>query len=393
MRRLAALGLVIVASAASAGPIEVASATRDPDTLIAHEWGTFTSVAGENGEAIDWWTLGGPQDLPCFVERLRTLSKSDQSGTVRMETPVVYFYSPRQTTVDVTVRFHAGTITEWYPRATVSTLAKHTPHTLRWTDVKVRPSPATAFPREAAASHYYAARATDAAPVQVGDQHEKFLFYRGVGRFAIPLAARLTGENRVVVTTKGPEPLPAVILFENRGGKLRYQARGSLAGEAAVELPARTSDFNTLAAHLETVLVAQGLYVKEARAMIDTWRDSWFEEGTRLFYIVPQSTIDAVLPLAVTPRPSAIARVFVGRVELLTPATLADVSGAIERNDVRSAARYGRFLPAIVERVLPLRQAAPDLRARADRVLAPIYTSLATPVTRCQAGASRAATR
>ena len=393
MRRLAALGLVIVASAASAGPIEVTSATRDPDTLIAHEWGTFTSVAGENGEAIDWWTLGGPQDLPCFVERLRTLSKSDQGGTVRMETPVVYFYSPRQTTVDVTVRFHEGTITEWYPRATVSTFAKHTPHTLKWAGVKVRPTPGAAFPREAAASHYYAARATDAAPVQVGDQHEKFLFYRGVGRFASPLAARLTAENRVVVTIKGREPLPAVILFENRGGRLRYQARGSLVGEAAVELPARTSDFNTLGAHLETVLIAQGLYVKEARAMIDTWRDSWFEEGTRLFYIVPQSTIDAVLPLAITPRPSAIARVFVGRVELLTPATLADVSGAIERNDVRAAARYGRFLPAIVERVLPSRQAAPDLRARADRVLAPIYTSLATPVTRCQAGASRAATR
>ena len=69
------------------------------------------------------------------------------------------------------------------------------------------------------------------------------------------------------------------------------------------------------------MLLANGLYPEEASAMIDTWRESWFEEGTRLFYIVPRPAIDAILPLAITPAPSAIARVFVGRMELVTPAT------------------------------------------------------------------------
>jgi hypothetical protein len=35
--------------------------------------------------------------------------------------------------------------------------------------------------------------------------------------------------------------------------------------------------------------MAQGLFPKEAHAMVDTWRDSWFEEGTRAFYILPAS--------------------------------------------------------------------------------------------------------
>ncbi len=36
------------------------------------------------------------------------------------------------------------------------------------------------------------------------------------------------------------------------------------------------------------MLIAQGLYQDEAQAMLETWRDSWFEEGSRLLYIVPR---------------------------------------------------------------------------------------------------------
>lgn len=43
--------------------------------------------------------------------------------------------------------------------------------------------------------------------------------------------------------------------------------------------------------------------------MIATWRDAWFEEGTRLFYLVPRSAVDAMLPLQISPAPAALARV------------------------------------------------------------------------------------
>src|SRR5688572_26990157 len=79
------------------------------DDITVHEWGTFTTVAGEDGRAVEWLPLGGPVDLPCFVISLNPLGKINipfngavpdytttrrtLKGTVRMETPVLYFYS------------------------------------------------------------------------------------------------------------------------------------------------------------------------------------------------------------------------------------------------------------------------------------------------------------
>src|SRR5205823_97019 len=80
-----------------------------------HEWGTFTSVAGENGTAITWRPFGDPTDLPCFVDRSRFVDqvrnvKGSLMGTVRMETPVLYFYASREATANVKVRFPKGVI-------------------------------------------------------------------------------------------------------------------------------------------------------------------------------------------------------------------------------------------------------------------------------------------
>ena len=36
-----------------------------------HEWGTFTSVAAEDGTAVDWVPQQGPRDLPCFGDRVQ----------------------------------------------------------------------------------------------------------------------------------------------------------------------------------------------------------------------------------------------------------------------------------------------------------------------------------
>ena len=48
-----------------------------------------------------------------------------QKVTVRMETPVLYFYSARKTTVSVAVDFPKGLITEWYPHASKSVPVPH----------------------------------------------------------------------------------------------------------------------------------------------------------------------------------------------------------------------------------------------------------------------------
>ena len=165
---------------------------------------------GVDGRAIDWLPLGGPSDLPCFVEHfnsdplVKVLSDGSRIGRggastnvayadarramaarVRMETPVLYFYSNRDTTVRVRVRFHRGLMTEWYPPAVVSQGAvsaatlrnPNQSSVIEWPSVRVTPTAPPAFPLERGESRYYAARSTDAAPLSVGDQHERFLFY------------------------------------------------------------------------------------------------------------------------------------------------------------------------------------------------------------------------
>jgi hypothetical protein len=318
--------------------------TVDPRTLTVHEWGTFTSIAGENGEAMPWRTYGGSSDLPCFVNRFDGF-KGGVQGTVRMETPVLYFYSPSALLAHVRVGFPKGTVTEWYPKA----ILDRSYTAVEWRNVGVSPNGAADFPRDGS-SHYYAARETDAAPLQVGSQKEKFLFYRGVGTFPVPLSSVVTADGKISVKNSGSDPVPAVILFENRAGKQRYRFAGALQTELSLDSESLPENSGDLFRDLQRLLVDRGLYQREARAMIETWRDSWFEEGTRLFYIVPPRAVDAILPLEIQPTPLQVSRVFVGRMELITPALVDTVREAVARGDRRALAKYGRFLAPIAKR-------------------------------------------
>src|ERR1700722_3199923 len=95
------------------------------DGLTIHEWGTFTSVAGEDGSAIDWDALGCKSDLPTFVNDFGYRGfKWRLHGTVRMETPVLYFYSEHALEAHVRVAFPQGLITEWYPQASYQVFQK-----------------------------------------------------------------------------------------------------------------------------------------------------------------------------------------------------------------------------------------------------------------------------
>jgi hypothetical protein len=71
------------------------TSTSDRSPVIVHEWGTFTSIAGADGTAVEWLPQAGPTDLPCFVERNRFNRKGGLSGTVRMETPHPVRQPPR----------------------------------------------------------------------------------------------------------------------------------------------------------------------------------------------------------------------------------------------------------------------------------------------------------
>ncbi len=370
------LSVLVAALLIAAYSADSTAAKRDPDGLVVHEWGTFTTVAGPDGTPVEWLPLSGPADLPCFVERfsprnaIKALTnvsacltydaaKRELPGRVRMETPVLYFYSPAHTRANVRVAFPQGLITEWYPRASVflppvsrATLQQpRVGSVIDWRNVEILPDVSGALPTESTGSHYYAARATDAAPVRVNGQIEKFLFYRGVAGFDVPLAAVALGGGAVRVTTRGSRELRSVMLVANTNGMLRYRLHGTLRGEATLAASSDATDRQSLRLELERALVGSGLYPKEARAMVETWRDSWLEEGTRVFYILSPRSVDEVLPLTVDPMPREVRRVFVGRMEVITPEMTEAVGRAIDNNDEAALARYGRFLGPIAERI------------------------------------------
>ena len=324
------------------------------DRFVAHEWGTFTSVSTADGRAQLWNPLNGPSELPSFVYRCAgpgcgECAKCDWT-LVRMETPVIYFYSGRDIKASVKVGFPQGRITEWYPQARV------TGQVISWGGFGVQSSAKEDFPIDQSRSHYYPARETDAAPLSLGDEQkverEKFLFYRGVGNFDLPLSVRLKDDQAIVRNTAQGE-IAQVILFENREGRSGWRIHGALKGEATIARPALGQPVEALRRELEKTLVEQGLYEKEAAAMVKTWRDSWFEEGLRVFYIVPRRETDAILPITINPQPSELARVFVGRAEIITPEMEKSILAAIKQfngdsDEARAAAvnvvrRYGRF--------------------------------------------------
>jgi len=376
-------------------------ATDDP--FVVHEWGTFTTVQGGDGEQISWMPPTSV-DLPEFVYRAEVSgtwsSKAayipkDVTAFVRMETPVIYFYSQRERVADVRVLFHGGNITEWYPQGTrVESLATRgtiaAPQTrgflIEWNRVRILASDTQEMslaklirdPRQGRGDHYYVARETDANFLRVGSlnartpiEFERDLFYRGLGYFQAPLNVSMDSSGLLSLTAREAEQISGMFLIEIRGDTMRYQKLEVAASGAASTIDPSTQPFAALGdtrqramQDLAAELVKQGLYEKEAQAMVNTWQDQWYaEEGTRVLYLLPRAWTDRTLDLQVKPQPDSVVRVMVGRAELITPAIEQELTKQIltfrtgdEKAKARAvggvrALRLGKFLSAAVTRV------------------------------------------
>jgi hypothetical protein len=181
--------------------------------------------------------------------------------------------------------------------------------------------------------HYAHAREVDAALVNIqvpenrnfyskGDYFERFLFYRGVGNFTLPLALEAHGDGAYQLTNGGTDDVRSLFLVSVRNGEVRFNTYDQINGNGTLHMTENNavSTIDDLALAVSQALVAEGLYQKEADAMVNSWRDSWFaEEGTRLLYMVPQRITDELLPLHITPQPDEIVRVLVGRMEIMSP--------------------------------------------------------------------------
>lgn len=375
-----AVPVALISLLATAG---LATKTRSHTGYVAHEWGTFTSVEAGDGTLLQWKPLESSR-LPGFVydwfkpglARLPAgqlaFTKAELLTLQRMETPVIYFYANDPVSVDATVKFPKGLITEWYPQtdrigpavtqpprlavtldkyvqkaglklgftfsSLLSTRAAMPESGARWAHVHVlgtSSQDASHLPAALSGSHYFAARETDANLLEVATattnsapERERFLFYRGVGNFETPLKVSSGTDRSVVLKNDSKEILSDLYLVTQHSGSGAFTfVRSLFPGEqrtvpensAKSLLP--TKEMSTkLEAQIERSLVEHGLYDREAAAMVHTWKDSWFEEdGIRVLYLLPRSWTDRTLPLTLNPEPRELRRVMVGRAELLVP--------------------------------------------------------------------------
>jgi hypothetical protein len=386
----------ILAATLLAASFSLNAATDDP--FVVHEWGTFTTVQDGSGTQL-WWCPPASADLPAFVHRAAlgqdnrpvTFSPKDVTALARMETPVIYFYSEQERTVDVRVLFRGGNLTEWYPQATrvaaqATRAAQYTPpaaHTrqfvIEWNDVKIlsrdtREMTLAKLIRSKAGDgdHYYIARETDANFLRVGVEHERDLFYRGLGYFQAPLAVGMSeDEQQLSLNAREPEQIDGAFLVSVHQGMMRYQKIDLPLTNAVAMIEANTQPFGVLddvrkvaMRDMAQALVSRGLYEKEALAMVNTWQDQWFaEEGTRVLYLLPDAWTHRTLPLQISPKPDTTVRVMVGRAELIVPSVERELrkqiltfSGGDARTKAQAVAgvralRLGRFLNAAIMKI------------------------------------------
>ena len=412
-RRILSAGLLACLS------VVWASASSSPEGLVVHEWGTFLSMSGSDGVSLDGM-YHEEHALPPFVHARGTAQLKRPSSVVKGETPVIYFYTPERRRVHVEVGFPGGIWTQWYPQAdlvipglTSSASSRGRDGRILW-NVELVPAgtPGVTLPETQADALWNHARQVEASyvrgtdPTRAGSPAEwdRFIFYRGLGEAPLPLDVR-PQDGRLSLAARA-DAVQHLYVIRVEGGRASYSYLPSLAPGASVTAAIPTLDTalpverfaETIADDVARRLEESGLYDKEARAMVNTWRSSYFRtDGIRVLFVLPQSWTDRYIPLRITPPPDEVVRVMVGRIEVLTPdrerraeAAVRDLASPDEQRRGRAfaiLANEGRYVEPIVRRTL---QASTDERVRglSRRLLSTDFvTDLRTALTSASTGA------
>lgn len=347
--------------------------------FTVHEWGTFTTLSGSNGKLLSGLYID-EEPLPDFTYNFQwefvatatsrpgkycdvTYSNLNlENVTVKMETPVIYFYSEKQVNnVTINVQFPGGSISQWYPERyrgeapQAARCGNASPHYLctpcatntldfktnrnGWIEWKGR----ILAPRSGALTHvdvpklWEAPRRTRSNIFEGSEtgfykgsfhyEQEKYLFYRGIGNFDIPIKTEISSNNRLVISNTG-DYVPYYLVWHKQGSKVEILGTGSLEEGCTTSVPLNNAkvpfkkymDEQEALLTFENALVTAGLYRDEARSMLATWEESYFHtNGLKVFWILPKALTEETLPLHITPGPTNIQRVLVGRNEVLTP--------------------------------------------------------------------------
>ncbi len=377
------------------------------EPFVVHEWGTFTSVHASDGTLLSGLEREEHR-LPNFVRSHAGFSPADKGWnrpvknvTIKMETPVLYFYSDRERPVKVEVGFRGGSISQWYPERTggeelpalptnitniaqlrgmapvdfgkgydgsitwdVTVLAPKSPEVInvprswetpQWPRARVDGANLVKGP----AGSVETSRADIQAPAPVV---EGFLFYRGIGNFGLPIEIKTSSDGTMRLRNTGADDISRVWVYEkslNEEAAFHFWT-GSLAAGAEQSVPLRPGMAFRWKSGFGASLILAGLTTDEASAMLATWKESYFDvPGLRVFWIVPRAFTDRILPLTITPAPDKLERVLVGRSEVLTPAFERELVDDF-RKDGGARRANDRYLLAYRERVRQLGVVLPE---------------------------------
>ncbi|MBC7537968.1 MAG: hypothetical protein H7281_04055 [Bacteriovorax sp.] len=393
------------------------SAANASSTYNVHEWGTFTSLVGSDGtrqegmfhedevlpsfvhnfgEQLPRLGLMAFATLPTFPPLQRLLptptptptppphrncgqhSKvgcdflEGQSITQKMETPVLYFHSDVPLRVTVDVGFPTGIISQTYPAPVLSRPLANPGVSLtsgfaRF-NVEVLTKTELMPPVVERGNIYAHARAVDANTIKSNNEVEKFIFYRGLGKFETKLLitshnGNISVKNNTLNISKNFIPRAFLVDTNEFGGAIL--SIGSFVGgkikhisdKDIQSLKNHHQEFSIFAASAKALLtkslVSEGLNLDEALAMVNTWEHGYFRTpGLRVLYILNRDEVENILPMTITPAPQVLNRVFVGRIEVLRDVEenqiLAQILLEKESFNVMS---LGRFAPSIISRV------------------------------------------
>ena len=357
-----------------------------------HEWGTFTSVSGSDGTLLSGLERE-EERLPPFVHSHAGMQNVGpynygmgkgflthrplKKVTIKMETPVIYFYADEAFSASVEVGFNGGSINQWFPQrsggeSVPKILKIHpSPHAnakhfkeaggidfstpfkgqIKWDVDVLAPDASRGLTfKNNETLNWLRPRNPKANILKVGEEYEDYLFYRGVGNFELPVTFRVDATETLHIENNGKEALPFLFVQEVTSEReVRYHSfsDGLPAGEmlSIPEKDLHRSDakwrrlvYDQMAAGL----LSTGLTAEETHGMIQTWWHSYFEQpGLRVFWIVPTEKTNEILPLTVSPAPEKTLRVLVGRSEVLRPRFEEELVNSYKlRNDIEKNAAW-----------------------------------------------------
>jgi len=349
--------------------------------LTVHEWGTFTTLHGSSGGTLSGLYLEEEQ-LPSFVYHFPGFSPDTGIGvmpckgvTVKMETPVLYFYSAGQQQVHVRVGFPHGIISQWYPNRsagedtpagdTLNLDGAERTGLIEWNATVLDPTTTEQLTQTGSdvTAKWYAPRMTDANLVKNGmGEIEKYLFYRGLANFSLPVTASFVSDKLVVLANTSSDTIPFIYVYDHTDqSSMKIWATGPLSpGESRqLSTPSTTyaSGDQSAPEYIEfgKALIKAGLTDKEAAAMLQTWQDGYFQTiGFKVFWVVPRKLTDQILPLSITPTPSSVERVLVGKTEILTAKFEQELLAYYKQNGNLDQWKGDRYYAAYSERVKQL---------------------------------------